>query len=61
MSKILRINQVVEKVGMSRFTIYRRVKEGKFPKSFVLGCGNLKGWRESDIDEWIDKLAEANK
>jgi prophage regulatory protein len=46
---ILRIAKVVEKAGMSKATIYRRIKEGKFPAPLELST-NIVGWRESEIE-----------
>ena len=50
--KILRIKDVIEKTGLSRTTIYKRVKDGLFPKQVNL-AGRAIGWREEDIDRWI--------
>ena len=35
-SKILRINEVIERTGLSRATIYRQIKSGQFPKKLSL-------------------------
>jgi len=37
----------------SRISIWRRVKDGKFPKPVDTGYGR-KAWRESDIIDWLD-------
>lgn len=39
-------------VGMSRSTIYERMKAGRFPRNIELG-GNLVVWREVDVQAWM--------
>ncbi len=53
MNKILRINDVKQKTGLSRSSIYAYIKEGKFPSSISIGPRSV-GWLESDIEQWID-------
>ena len=52
---ILRIREVQSKVGLSRATIWRRVKAGEFPAPRRLGGPNTRavGWDSAAIDEWI--------
>ncbi|MBB2931998.1 helix-turn-helix transcriptional regulator [Paraburkholderia silvatlantica] len=45
---ILRRKQVEQIVGLSRSTIYQRMKDGTFPRAISLG-GRMVGWRTSDI------------
>ena len=49
---ILRRKQVEQVVGLSRSTIYQRVKDGTFPKPVALG-GRMVGWRTSDIELFL--------
>lgn len=49
--RILRIKIVLEKTGLSRSTMYRRMQEGSFPKSIQLSA-RCVGWRETDITAW---------
>ncbi len=50
--RLLRLNQVKAKVGLSRSTIYRLMQEDSFPKSIIL-AGRSAAWIESEIDDWI--------
>lgn len=52
-TQILRRPNVEILVGLSRSTIYLRMKQGSFPRPIPLG-GRLVGWKESDIQNWID-------
>ena len=54
-SRILRLPTVLLRTGLSRSTVYARVAEGTFPRQLSLGP-NTVGWRETDIDTWIDGL-----
>ena len=58
-NKILRLPQVKSQTGLSRSTIYLRIKNKEFPESISLG-GRAVGWLESDIQTWVDgKLKES--
>jgi predicted DNA-binding transcriptional regulator AlpA len=37
--KLLRLPAVVDRVGLSRATIYREIKKGNFPRPLVIGGG----------------------
>jgi len=39
-------------LGVSRATIYRWTKAGKFPAAIHLGA-NMVRWKASDIEAWI--------
>lgn len=53
--RIIRYAEVQKKVGLSRTTIWRKERAGEFPKRISLGVGAV-GWRESEINAWIDSL-----
>jgi prophage regulatory protein len=50
--RIIRMNTVLGRTGLSRSTIYRKIAEGTFPAQLKIST-NGAGWRESDIDRWI--------
>ncbi len=61
MTRILRAPEVVRLIGVSRTTLWRMERAGKFPKRIsISGGGTAVGWREDQIREWIDsrKLVE---
>lgn len=49
---LLRIAQVAHETGLSRSTIYERIRSGTFPASIRLGPKSV-GWRVSDIDAFL--------
>lgn len=51
-SRILRIDQVMDTVGLSKASIYRLAKLGLFPKPFKIGISAV-GWDEAEIEFWI--------
>ena len=54
--RTLRIWQVVEKVGLSKATIWRLSASGKFPKPIKISRG-CTAWLEHEIDELLDARA----
>lgn len=48
--------KTVEKLsGLSRATIYRLIKSGKFPRPLSIGTGSVR-WRQSDVIAWQQSL-----
>jgi len=50
--KILRMRTVLERTGLSRSTLYRKMRDGTFPSQVRLS-EHCCGWRESAITRWI--------
>ena len=44
--------KVIEVTSLSHTTIWRMMKQGKFPKSVKASMGRV-AWRKSDIDNWL--------
>lgn len=55
-ARLLRLPEVIGRVGMSRSTIYQRMSEGRFPKSRSLGP-KCAVWIEAEIDDWVRLVA----
>lgn len=53
-TRLIRLPEVLGRVGLSRTTVYDSVSKGRFPAPVKLGSRSV-AWRESDVDEWIDK------
>ncbi len=54
MSKLLRFNDLVERgVVNNRPTLYRWIKDRKFPKGIKIG-ENTRAWPEDEVDAWIE-------
>ena len=50
--RIVRLKTVLDRTGLSRSTIYRKINEGTFPRQIPISI-NGAGWRESEINRWI--------
>ena len=59
--RILRVPEVMEITGLSRTTIWRRDREGSFPRPIRLGGEGTRaiGWWDQDIYDWFDSLTTA--
>ena len=55
-TRLLRLPEVMARVGMKRSAIYQRMSEGRFPKSRSLGP-KCAVWVEKEIDDWINSVA----
>lgn len=59
-SRLLRLPEVMDRVGLRRSAIYQRMKEGRFPKARSLGA-KCSVWVEVEIDEWIRSIADEGR
>ena len=50
--RILRISTVLDRTGLSRSTLYRKIQNGSFPRQVVIST-RCTGWRESDVNAWM--------
>ncbi len=53
--RIIRLPQVIERVGLKKSAIYKMIAAGVFPKQLKLGFAS--GWLESEIKAWIEERA----
>ncbi|AMG75183.1 MULTISPECIES: AlpA family phage regulatory protein [Sphingomonadales] len=58
-ARLLRLPEVIDRVGLRRSAIYQRMSEGRFPKSRSLGP-KCAVWVEAEINDWIDEIARRN-
>lgn len=49
--RFLRLPEVKRETGLSRPTIYRQIKAGKFPRPRRIGLQAV-AWRACDIEQW---------
>lgn len=50
--RILRLSAVLERTGLTRSTLYRKIQQGSFPKQIAIST-RCAGWRESEINAWM--------
>lgn len=58
--RLLRLPEVMERVGLRRTAIYQRMREGRFPQSRSLGP-RCTVWVESEIDDWVQSVISGLK
>nr|WP_321982708.1 AlpA family phage regulatory protein [uncultured Cohaesibacter sp.] len=51
--RIIRLKTVLLRSGLSRSTLYRKIGEGTFPAQVRISLRGA-GWRESEVNRWID-------
>lgn len=49
--RFLRLNTVLDRTGLSRATLYRKIAAGTFPKQIKI-AERCCGWRESEVTAW---------
>lgn len=52
--RLLRLPEVLRRVGLKRSAIYQRMNEGRFPRSKSLGT-RCRVWLEGEIDDWMSE------
>ena len=56
-NRLIRLPEVMERVGLRRTAIYQRMREGQFPKSRSLGA-RCTVWVEAEINNWIRNVIQ---
>ena len=49
--RLLRLSEVQTRTALGRSTIYRKMREGSFPKPLKIGARAVR-WIESEIEAW---------
>ena len=57
--RLLRLDEVLHATGLGRNTVYRRIREGTFPKQVRIGPNSV-AWRQSAVTEWMSALTPSN-
>ena len=50
--RIIRLKAVLERTGLTRSTLYRKIQLGTFPRQLRISV-RCAGWRESDVEAWL--------
>lgn len=50
--RILRLGAVLNRTGLTRSTLYRKIHTGTFPKQVRIAT-RCTGWRESAVSDWM--------
>lgn len=60
MVRMMRLPVVEAVTGLSGTTIWRRERDGEFPRRRRLGAG-VVAWRSDEIEAWIEALPAADE
>lgn len=52
LDRIVRLPEVLQRTGLSRATIYRKIRRGTFPRQEPISDQGV-GWRQSDVSKWV--------
>lgn len=50
--RMLRLKTVLDRTGLSRATLYRKIQNGTFPRQVRIAV-RCAGWRESAVNDWM--------
>ena len=58
--RVIRKKTVLAKCGLANSTMYKKIKEGTFPKPIKIGIRSV-GWVESEVDDWIRRCIHESR
>ena len=50
--RIIRLNEVINRTGLGKTSLYKFIKAKTFPHPIALG-ERAVGWVEAEVDQWI--------
>ena len=56
--RLLRLPQVIERIGLARSSVYDLIRLGRFPQAVPL-TATARAWRSDEIDAWIAQRCAA--
>ena len=58
--RLLRIDQVLEVVGVSKSVLYEMIGRNEFPRPVRISLRAV-GWHQWEIDDWLESLPPATE
>jgi prophage regulatory protein len=55
-ARLLPMTEVQTRTSLSRASLWRLIRAGRFPSGISLGVGTRIAWREADVSAWIESL-----
>jgi len=55
--RLLRLADVITRVGVCRAEVYKLIQAGRFPK--IVKIGSSARWSEREVSEWIESRKAA--
>lgn len=60
MRKVLKKRQIMEITGLSRSTLYREERAGRFPARVLISVKRV-GWFQDEIEAWLESRVRFNE
>lgn len=57
--RLVRLDEVMARVGLARPTIYKAIQAGKFPPPCKLLGSRSSAWSDHEINDWIEKRLQS--
>lgn len=54
-SEFITQDQLAKRLGISKVTVWRMIKDGRLPKMITIGARS-KRWVSADINDWLQSL-----
>ena len=58
--KVLRLPEVLDRVGFRRSKVYALIAAGQFPRPIALST-KTRGFLENEIDDWIQQRVDESR
>ncbi|WP_423456094.1 helix-turn-helix transcriptional regulator [Ottowia sp. VDI28] len=58
--RLVRLPEVLQRIGVSRSTLYAGIKTGRFPRGHAFG-ERLTVWRSDDIDRFVASVGQTQE
>jgi prophage regulatory protein len=56
--RLMKLSEVMQRVGIGRTMVYRKIKQGNFPPPYKLSPFASR-WSEREVTEWIERVKES--
>lgn len=56
--RLIRLREVLPRVGVGKSTLYRMIQEGTFPAPRKIGA-SVSVWSDAEVSEWVEKKLAA--
>jgi prophage regulatory protein len=57
--RLLRLPEVIHRVGLSRTTIYSLIATGEFPRQIVIGPRAV-AWSQQELEAWMNEKRQSS-
>jgi prophage regulatory protein len=57
-ARLIRLDEVKQRTGLTRSTLYAKIRSGLFPKPISL-TSRCVAWLDSEVDAWIAERVNA--